>query len=574
MTDLAFLMQCAWKGSILMLTGCAASGLLRRRSAALRHTVWVASFAALLALPVAIRSLPRWGVLGRQEKPAIVAAAASSGAVSVTTTISAPVREPVNVPLWIWLAGAGMTTLWFLAGTLRTWWMVRRAAPATDAAELAGSLGIGRRVRVLVSEATPVPMAWGLFRPVVLLPKGAGDWPSARLRTVLLHELVHVRRLDLPAQQIGQAACCLYWFHPLAWIMARQLRQEREQACDDAVLERGVPAPEYAGHLMDLVRALAARRSAWSQAPAMAEVSGLELRVRALLDSRRDRRPLNRRKGLAIAAAGAALLVPLAAVSETRPAAVPTVAAVPAPAPVPAHAEVPARPAPRHKLLSMAAAPAPPASPQAGTGSLAGTVRDPSGAVVPGCTVALTGVENSGSYKLQTDATGQYQFSSIPAGNYTLEVRAPGFAAFKVDLLPLSAGNSAQINVNLQVGKISEMVTVQGKRSATAVPPPPAAPQRIKVGGNVQVSRLLRRPRPVYPAELQQLGVEGTVRLQAVISKEGIPINLRAVANDVDPRLVPLAIDAVSQWRYSPTLLNGEPVETATTIDVAFTLNQ
>ena len=133
---------------------------------------------------------------------------------------------------------------------------------------------------------------------------------------------------------------------------------------------------------------------------------------------------------------------------------------------------------------------------------------------------------------------------------------------------------TAQINVNLLIGKVTEAVTVQGKRSASAAPAAPAVAQRIKVGGNVQISRLLRQARPVYPAELQELGVEGTVRLQAVISKEGIPIDLRAVPSSVDSRLVPLAMDAVSQWRYSPTLLNGEPVETVTTIDVTFTLNQ
>ncbi len=575
MTFVAFLTQCAWKGSILMLAGFLAAGLLRGRSAALRHSVWVACFGALLALPVAMVSLPRWAVLGRQEKPAMVTPSVPARAVSVSvSTVSAPAREPVNVPLWIWLAGAGMTAFWFLAGMLRTSWMVRRATPAPDAAELAGSLGIGRRVRVLYSEAASMPMTWGLFRPVVVLPKGAAEWQAARLRTVLLHELVHVRRLDLPAQQIGQAACCLYWFHPLAWMMARKLRTEREQACDDAVLARGVPAPEYAGHLMEMVRALAARRHAWSQAPAMAEVSGLELRVRALLDSRRDRRPLNRRKGLAIVAAGAALLVPLAAVSETRPA--PVVVAVPAPVPAivmpaPARVDVAARPVARRKLLAFAATPAPP---QAGIGSLAGTVRDPSGAVVPGCSVGLANVDGSGPYTVQTDNVGQYRFNSVPAGKYDLEVRAPGFTMFKLEQLPVTAGNAAQINVNLLVGKVSEAVTVQGKRSGTAVPAAPAVAHRIRVGGMVQISRPLRQTRPVYPDDLQQLGVEGTVRLQAVISKEGIPIDLRAVPSSVDPRLVPLAMDAVSQWRYSPTLLNGEPVETVTTIDVTFTLNQ
>ena len=125
---------------------------------------------------------------------------------------------------------------------------------------------------------------WGVLRPVVVLPASARQWTAPRLRTVLLHELVHVERRDLVAQFLGQAVCCLYWIHPLAWLAARQLRKEREQACDDAVLARGVPAPEYAGLLLDLVRGRPLRR--WKQAPAMAEGSGLELRVRAMLDPR------------------------------------------------------------------------------------------------------------------------------------------------------------------------------------------------------------------------------------------------------------------------------------------------
>ncbi len=579
MTDLDFLWQCAWKGSILLFTGFAVAALLRRRSAALRHIVWVACFAALLVLPLAMRALPQWGVFKRTDVPPVSPpAAAAVAVVTASNSPAAPLPPSRNVPLTIWLAGAGLVALWYLLGIARTSWMVRRAAPAADANELVAALVIRRRVRILASAATPMPLTWGVFRPVVVLPRASATWPAARLRTVLLHELVHVKRLDLLAQAVGQAACCLYWFHPLAWVAARQLRKEREQACDDAVLARGVSGPEYAGHLMDLVRAL--RPNPWRQAPAMAEVSGLELRARALLDSKRDRRPLSRRKGFAIASLGTALLLPLAAVSETttvkpvatQPSAPPAIV-TPAPQAAPP-VRVPLRVFPRH-IVAATTAPADPlpAPPQATIGSIAGTVRDPSGAVVPGCSVVVKNADGSSEQTVTTDAVGRYQIDSLLSGRYSLQVQASGFSAYKLDQVPVGGGNIAQINVNLQVGSISESVTVQGKRSAVATPQA-ATNGRIKVGGNVQPARLVRQPRPQYPAELQQEGVEGTVTLTAIISKDGIPMSLHVVPSSVDSRLVPLALDAVGQWRYSPMLLNGEPVETVTRIDVTFKLDQ
>ena len=82
--------------------------------------------------------------------------------------------------------------------------------------------------------------------------------------------------------------------------------------------------------------------------------------------------------------------------------------------------------------------------------------------------------------------------------------------------------------------------------------PPVSMAQRIKVGGNVQQARLVRQPRPEYPAELQQAGVEGTVQLQAIISKDGVPLSLKVMNNGVDQRLVPLAVDAVATMALFP----------------------
>jgi len=105
-----------------------------------------------------------------------------------------------------------------------------------------------------------------------------------------------------------------------------------------------------------------------------------------------------------------------------------------------------------------------------------------------------------------------------------------------------------------------------------APPPPKEAPQRIQRGGNVQAALLVNKVQPLYPPLARQTRISGTVRLHAIISKTGTIQELSVISGH--PLLVRAALDAVQQWRYRPTLLNGEPVEVDTTIDVIFSLNQ
>jgi TonB family protein len=96
-------------------------------------------------------------------------------------------------------------------------------------------------------------------------------------------------------------------------------------------------------------------------------------------------------------------------------------------------------------------------------------------------------------------------------------------------------------------------------------------PQRIRVGGNVVAARLVSKVEPVYPQYTQEQGIQGTVLLQAIISKEGNVMSL-SVINTVDSDLARAATTAVQQWHYQPTLLNGQPVEVVTTVTVDFKL--
>jgi protein TonB len=116
--------------------------------------------------------------------------------------------------------------------------------------------------------------------------------------------------------------------------------------------------------------------------------------------------------------------------------------------------------------------------------------------------------------------------------------------------------------------------------SAAPPPPPPpekkvekaATPQRIKIGGSVQQAKLVRQPHPVYPPLAKQARISGVVHLSAIISKDGTIQKLEVIGGH--PLLVPAALEAVKQWVYQPTLLNGEAVEVQTQIDVNFTLSQ
>ncbi len=143
---------------------------------------------------------------------------------------------------------------------------------------------------------------------------------------------------------------------------------------------------------------------------------------------------------------------------------------------------------------------------------------------------------------------------------------------------PLSSGVVGGIPGGMPGGGGGVLGGIIGGLPAAAPPPPPKAappppkpvgPQRI--GGNVQAANLINAVKPVYPPLAKMARQQGTVKFEATISKEGTIEDLKLVSGP--PLLVPAAMEAVKQWRYKPTLLNGDAVEVLTTIDVNFSLS-
>ena len=128
-------------------------------------------------------------------------------------------------------------------------------------------------------------------------------------------------------------------------------------------------------------------------------------------------------------------------------------------------------------------------------------------------------------------------------------------------------------NIGLPAGPGDPTGTnIFGTRSGPIAPDDPNKKKRISVGGSVQQAMLVRRVEPIYPPLARQIRHSGQVRLHALIAVDGTIASLEVM--DGDPLLVRSALDAVGQWRYQPTLLNGSPVEVETVITVVYTLNQ
>lgn len=548
--SLAFLLSCAAKLTLILAFAWLAVFVLRRSSAAMRHHVWAAAIVAAFFLPFCVALLPAW-----HSKTLGAAAAALSGPRGPASITTAPQLPPVVVharpgspqfgafavaAVLLWALGLVFFSTRLLVGLGRLVWLSARSKPffedvwMRDVLNLSNSLGISRSVRLLeCNNPLAMPLAYGVFRPVVILPAGAAQWLEGRRRVVLLHELAHIARNDWLLQICSEVVRALHWFHPLVWLAAARLRQESERACDDAVLLSGVAPSHYASQLLDLARTLKNSGRAWSTALAIARPTNLERRFAAMLNPSLNRRRLSVKAKWLIPMLAMFILLPLAALRL-----------------------------PAQNL----------------SGRASGTIHDASGTAVQNATIVMSrhaaDIDGITIDMTTTDRDGNFAFKALPAGDYELKVLKPGFRMFRIPEVTLEAGRDFSQNIRLEIGEISEEVQVVPNGSAKPLlAGENGRPARLRLGGNVEAAKLIQpRVMPVYPETAKAAGTQGTVVLHAVISKDGRPLSLRIMNSEIDPDLARSAVEAVSQWRYTPTLLNGEPVEIDTTIQVVYSL--
>ena len=319
----ALLLDTTLKASLLCLAAFALTALARRRSAALRHDLWMAAIACCAGLPLVSVATHLLGpaVPGTPVHDAVVAVTPSlpagtpPGAIEIVDRIwsgdggAAAVGWVATLLVLLWLAGIAVGALRALSDYRAAAAIVRRARPYPGAPARTA-------VPLLISAELRVPAVFGFVSPAILLPAEAPAWPAERLRAVLAHEVAHVERGDCVLELIARVAGMLNWFNPLVLRALRRLRVEREIACDVRVLATDVDPHHYAAALVEVARcAVGVRQPAMV---AMGRTPDLERRVLLLLGPRRvPERPSRLRP--AFASVGVALILSFAAV--TAPAA-------------------------------------------------------------------------------------------------------------------------------------------------------------------------------------------------------------------------------------------------------------
>lgn len=324
---LKFLVDTTMKSIVIFAVAGLLAFYFRHKSAAVRGFVWGMAIIGFLIVPLFSFILPKWEVnvlpetpIIRYEAPQLAEISRPAAApvliapdqlttkkVSSTQALPIPPQPKVEtkrnsiLPTISWTNWIGTVwacvSIFFLArlivGICAVWHISVRANDISSTIDQV-RLNWNRQFSVRLSDRITVPMMWGVFRPVILLPTDAANWQTDRLHAVLLHETAHIKRWDWLTQIIAQITCAAYWFNPFVWFAAHRIRTEAEQACDDQVLNTGYQSTDYARHLLNITRDVKLANTISRTAVAMAHSSRIEGRLRTVLTENLNRHPVTK----------------------------------------------------------------------------------------------------------------------------------------------------------------------------------------------------------------------------------------------------------------------------------------
>jgi len=610
-----------WSAQVLLLVGAAALACRWLPHARARLFLWQGVLAISLLLP--------WVMPQRLPDPIQVFQAQVDGQVDVSTQVIA--KGPAREQFWrgqgvLWLLGAvaGARLIWLSFGILR----LRRLRNGAERLEQPPIQG-DRTVVWYVSDLVPGPVTFGWRRPSILLPRRVLEMPCELLEAVAGHELIHVFRRDWIVVLAEEFLRSMLWFHPAVWFVLGEIQIAREEVVDgDAVL-----MTRSRERYIDALLAVAEQRMVQDLAPAPLFLKKRQLarRVATMVrETSMSKSNLGARVALVVTTTlaglgGAAWLFPFPTAAQVvlddagisvaaggqllhRPALhsgkisgvvvldasldkkgeVLDAHVVSGPDELRREAlanvlqwhyqsngaassvrisiqfgqPAVAMPAP---LLAPGAPPPPPPPPP------------PSGGPAP--TMVVKAIVFSG-----VDPGVQDQIRNqlpLHVGDpITRDTIGPAMAVLQsidqhlvIGPVPLKALDLRAPEVTLQITVLPALAQLQGTSPVTPVARDANGnTNRLRVGGNVQSANLVNRVIPIYPPEAKEARIQGVVRFTATIGTDGHVKDL--AVQEGPPLLARAAMIAVWQWVYKPTLLNGQPVEVETQIDVNFTLTE
>ena len=491
----------------------------------------------------------------------------------------APWIDPARAIVVLLAAGIVMRLLWLLFGVFRLARFSRRASeipPPAVADELQAELGISPRY--IQQTGGRGPWTFGFLRPTVALPAAFDTLVPAFQRAVICHELLHVKRRDMAVAFVEELAVAALWFHPWIWLLRARIRVAREQVVDGRVVTILGNRDEYVRCLVDI--------SGHDLAPHFSQAGAGMLRpreLRARVDAIFQEVHMSRKR-FAIAA--------FTFVSVTIATGLVATAAMPLRASPVMSASISSEPLPlivsrfltadalAKAVTRTAAAPS-----QALQSQAAPSQTTPS---VPRKQINKTypeypqdalerGIRGTVIVDITVNAAGDVTTAAVASGPQELHASAfkaaiglkytpgPSTIAMKIAVVYTLTGDSWGVRIGDAMSN-SGTRTMAPQSGSTSFD----ASGAYRIGGGLLPPKKVKDAPPVYPPLAQQARVQGVVILELKLDESGNVSDTRVLRSI--PLLDQAAIDAVKQWQYTPTLMNGVAVPITMTVTVNFTL--
>ncbi|HEV2829190.1 MAG TPA: M56 family metallopeptidase [Pyrinomonadaceae bacterium] len=533
-----------WQTTIFALILLVAAMVLRRGSARWRHTFCLlastkfiipAALFVLLAQETGIRSFPilrliqpgEQNVLSLVTEPAVTFA--STYEVTVFATDSAPPNAIYLALTTMWLTGtASIALLWVVRRrrfrhSLRSGLNIRAGREWRALERARESLDMQRKVGLMISTHRIEPGVWRVWRPIIILPGSMTTLlDDSELEAILLHELIHIKRHDNLVGNFQLVLCASLWFHPLVWFIARKLFDEREQACDEGVMEICNTPEAYASSILKVVRFC----FGWRVAGVAGAASGTNLRRRIenIMNNANSKNPGGRvSRLLAGALVGLALLFFIGSGVYSRP----------------------------HKTSEMTAE----------------AVAHPN--------VGGIGVEVLGAAGEQPGMQPQARDHQQAADNTKQPPSPPPPDEVQPapPAQPPAPSNESQPAQPAQPTQPPQAPEAEAAMASAAIPDSAEDKSaKQKSSDKLKKGELIEAPQPSYPEQAKKDKIEGVVSVVITIGDEGNVIYAKAKGG---PEPLHRASEAAAlKARFKPSLLNGKPVKVSGVMTYNFVLDK